>query len=135
MINEPIMKRLLPLALLPVFLITACSSVNQKEQLMSAAGFRTVIPNTPAQIAHLKSLPQDKIIPITKKGKTLFIFADARNNWLLIGNQQQYQLFRQYALQYKIQEDKVEAASMNADAAEWGGWGGIGGPFWGPCFY
>jgi hypothetical protein len=42
---------------------------------------------------------------------------------------QQYQQYQQYTLQYKIQQDKVEAASLNADADyEWGAWGGMMGP-------
>ena len=97
---------------------------------MSAAGFRTIIPSSPTQISQLQTLPQGKIIPITKKGKTFFLFADARNKTLLIGNQQQYTTYQQYVRQYKLQEDKVEAADLNADYMDcWGG------GFWGPGFY
>lgn len=115
-------------------LLVGCSTGQNKERLLSAAGFKTVIPTSQKQITQLKTLPQLQVIPVTKKGKTIFMFADSNRNLLLIGNQQQYQQFQQYALQYKIQEDRVEAASLNADAEEWGGWGGMGG-FWGPGFY
>lgn len=97
---------------------------------MSAAGFRTIVPSTPTQIAQLKTLPQGKLTPINKKGKTFFLFADSINNCLLIGNQSQYNTYQQYCLQYKIAQDKLSAASYNADA--WDEWGG---PFWGPGFY
>ena len=125
---------LLP-SLLAAILLTGCSSIHQKEQFLSAAGFRTVVPTTPTQIAQLKTLPQDKVIPITKKGKTFFLYADAAHNYLLIGNQSQYSTYRQYTVQYKIQEEKESAAALNADAASWGGWGGWNGGFWGPGFY
>lgn len=124
-------------ALLSVVLLAGCSTGQNKERLLSASGFRTVVPTTQKQIAQLKTLPQLQVIPVTKKGKTVFMFADSNRNLLLIGNQKQYQQYQQYALQYRIQQDKVEAASLNADAAEWdgwGGWGGMGG-FWGPGFY
>jgi outer membrane murein-binding lipoprotein Lpp len=120
---------------LAAILLTGCAS-GSKITLLSAAGFRTVVPSTPAQIAQLKSMPQRKVVPVTKKGKTAFLYADAANNVLLIGNQKQYQQFQQYNLQYKIQQDQEATAALNADASqEWGAWGGIGGPFWGPCFY
>lgn len=129
------MKNLLSLLILSAILLTGCAS-QSKVTLLSAAGFRTVIPSTPAQIAQLKSMPQRKVIPVIKKGKTVFLYADAANNSLLIGNQKQYQQFQQYNLQYKIQQDKEATAALNADAnAEWSAWGGLDGPFWGPCFY
>jgi hypothetical protein len=123
------------LFLLPILCLSGCGSLHQKEQFMSAAGFRTVVPSTPAQIAQLKSLPQGKVLPVVKNGKTLFLFADAGNNCLMIGTQRQYQTNQQYAVQYKVQQEKLNAAALNADGDEWGAWGGMGGPFWGPCFY
>ena len=81
-------------------------------------------------------MPQRKVIPIVKKGKTAFLYADAASNVLLIGNQKQYTQFQQYNLQYKIQQDKEATAALNADAnAEWEAWGGLDGPLWGPGFY
>lgn len=130
------MKKLLLPALLAGFLLGSGCAHQSKVTLLSAAGFRTVVPSTPAQIAQLKSMPQHKIIPVVKKGKTAFLYADAASNVLLIGNQKQYTQFQQYNLQYKIQQEKESTAALNADAyAEWGAWGGIDGPFWGPCFY
>ncbi|MEY2906022.1 MAG: hypothetical protein RLZZ408_493 [Verrucomicrobiota bacterium] len=129
------MKTPLSLLILSAILLTGCAS-QSKVTLLTAAGFRTVVPNTPAQISQLKSMPQRKVIPVVKKGKTVFLYADAANNMMLIGNQKQYQQFQQYNLQYKIQQDKEATAALNADAnAEWSAWGGLDGPFWGPCFY
>lgn len=124
----------LPLVL-AALVLSGCSSGQNKETLLSAAGFRTIVPTTTKQIAKVKSLPQLSVLPINKKGQTYFIFADASRNMLLIGNQKQYTQYQQYALQYKIQQDQVEAASLNADASEWGGYGGFGEGFWGPGFY
>jgi hypothetical protein len=130
------MKRshLLLVTLLSAGLLAGCSTGQNKERLLSASGFQTVVPTTQKQMTQLKTLPQLQVIPVTKKGKTIFMFADSKRNLLLIGNQKQYQQYQQYSLQYHIQEDKVEAASLNADASEWGGWGGMDG-FWGPGFY
>jgi hypothetical protein len=126
------MKISLSTLLLATLLCSGCASTQRKETLMSAAGFRTIIPTTPAQIAKLKSMPQDKVIPVSKKGTTFFLFADAASNTMLIGNQKQYQQYQQYALQYKLQEKAENTAALNADADEWGCWGG---GCWGPGFY
>jgi hypothetical protein len=117
--------------LIIVLALAGCSTGQNKETLLSAAGFRTVVPTTPSQIAQLKTLPQLKVVPVTKKGKTIFLFADSGRNMLMIGNQKEYTAYQQYALQYKMQEDKEATAALNADAAEWGCWGGC----WGPGFY
>ena len=89
----------LPL-LLATLVLSGCSSGQNKETLLGAAGFRTIVPTTPKQITKVKSLPQLKVLPINKKGQTYFIFADASRNMLLIGNQKQYTQYQQYALQY-----------------------------------
>lgn len=130
------MKNLLLPSLVAVLVfVTGCAS-QSKVTLLTAAGFRTVVPSTPAQIAQLKTMPQRKVIPVVKKGKTSFLYADAASNVLLIGNQKQYTQFQQYNLQYKIQQDKEATAALNADAnAEWEAWGGLDGPLWGPGFY
>jgi len=126
------MRGILPLLLLP-FLIAGCNTLQQKEDLLSAAGFRTVVPSTPAQIARLKSLPQGRVTTVSKKGKTLFLFADASNNRLLAGTQSQYQKYQQLRLQKNLVEDKEATAALNADAnAEWASWGGLDAPLWGP---
>jgi len=117
------------IVLLAAITLTACSHIHRKQQLMSAAGFKTVLATTPEQVSQLKTLPQGKVTPLVKNGKTLFFFADSQDNCIMIGTQKQYQQYQQYALQYKIQQDKVEAASLNADADyEWGAWGGMMGP-------
>jgi hypothetical protein len=130
------MKKLpLPILLAVLLPLAGCAS-GSKVTLLTAAGFRTVVPNTPAQIAQLKSMPQRKVIPVVKQGRTAFLYADASSNILLIGNQKQYTQFQQYNLQYKIRQDKEATAALNADASmEWNAWGGLDGAFWGPCFY
>lgn len=124
---------------LPLFLtallLTGCNSLQHKEALMSAAGFRTVVPSTPAQIAHLRSMKQGAMTPVLKKGKTFFVFPDVAGNRLLIGNQSQYTAYQQLRLKNQLAEDKLATASLNADAnAEWAAWGGLDMPLWGPGF-
>jgi hypothetical protein len=124
-------KLLLPALIATLLFSTGCAS-QSKVTLLTAAGFRTVVPSTPDQIAQLKTMPQRKVVPVVKKGKTSFLYADSTRNVLLIGNESQYQQYQQYNLQYKIQQSQEATAAMNADAADWGCWGG---GFWGPGYY
>ena len=127
------MKKFLPVFL--ILLIPGCNSLQKKEQLLGAAGFRSVTPSTPAQIAKLKSLPQGHLTPITKNGKTLFVLADAKQNRLFVGNQSQYQAYKQMRLQNQLAEDKLATADLNADASmEWNAWGGLDTPLASPTF-
>ena len=80
--------------------------MQKKEQLLTSVGFRTVSPTTAQQTAHLKSLPQGQIVPVRKHGQTLFLLADAKQNRLLIGNQSEYQAYKQLRLQRQLSEDR-----------------------------
>jgi len=128
------MKKFFPFLFLTL-LITGCHSLQQKEQLLTAAGFRSVTPSTTAQATHLASLPQGHITPISKNGQTLFFLADAKRNCLFIGTQSEYQAYQQLRLTQQLSQDKLATAALNADAtAEWNAWGGLEGPLWGPGF-
>ena len=54
-----------------------------KENLLIAAGFKTVVPRTAAQQQKLQALPPDKVAMIQKGGKTYYVFPDAANNRVL----------------------------------------------------
>lgn len=113
--TTPIKSLLRPVLLITIGL-TGCSSIHQKEHFMSSAGFRTLVPSTPAELAQLKTLPQNKVIPVKKNGKNYFLFADASNKSLMIGNQSQFSTYRRYVRHHKIHEDKVSATTYNTDA-------------------
>lgn len=113
--------------LLVILLLSGCNSLQKKEQLLTTAGFRSVTPTTPVQLAHLKTLQaqtKGHLTPITMNGKTLFLLADAKQNRLLVGNQSQYQTYKQLRLKHQLAEDTLATKDLNADAnAEWNAWG------------
>lgn len=122
------MKRFFP-SLLILLLICGCHSLQKKEQLLTTAGFRLISATTPAQAARLKSLQSSTkghLTPITKKGKTLFVLADAKQNRLFVGNQSQYDAYKRLCLQKQLSMETLATADLNADAsAEWNAWGGL----------
>lgn len=125
-----LIKGLAAIALL-TFAVGCANSLQNKENLAAAAGFKTITPSKPGQVARLKSLPADKVTRITHKGKTYYVLPDVANNVAYVGGPKQYQSYQQLRLARQLSNQNLEAAEMNEDATmNWGGWGGwgIGGP-------
>jgi hypothetical protein len=102
-----------------------------KENLLIAAGFKTVVPKTAAQQKKLQALPPDKVALVQKDGKTYYVFPDAANNRALVGGPKQYQSYQQLRLANKLANENLESAEIYQDASmNWGAWGGWGGPGW-----
>src|SRR5215467_14652563 len=110
-----------------VTLAIGCSTTKERENMLSAAGFKMVPANTPERQAHLTSLPADKITPVQRNGITYYTFPDPKNNVLYVGQEQQYQKYRQLRYQKQLADEQMETAQMNENA--WGAWGP-----WGPGF-
>ena len=96
-----------------------------KENLLIAAGFKTVVPKTPAQQQKLRALPPDKVAMVRKGVKTYYVFPDAANNRVLVGGPKQYQSYQQLRLANKLANENLETAEICQDASmNWGAWGG-----------
>src|SRR5215475_9158314 len=106
-------------------LAIGCTTTKDRENMLSAAGFKMVPANTPERQAHLKSLPADKITPVQREGITYYTFPDPKNNVLYVGQEQQYQKYRQLRYQKQLADEQLETAQMNE--YDWGAWGA-----WGP---
>ena len=112
-----------------LILTVGCAGMQtqSKENLLIAAGFKTVVPKTAAQQKKLQALPPDKVALVQKDGKTYYVFPDAANNRALVGGPKQYQSYQQLRLANKLANENLEAAEMNQDASmSWGTWGGMG---------
>jgi hypothetical protein len=110
-------------------LAIGCSTTQERENTLSAAGFRMIPADTTEQKAHLNSLPADKITPVQREGTLYYTFPDPKNNVLYVGQEQQYQMYRQLGLQKQMADEQLNAAQSNNDAA-WGFWGPWGGRAW-----
>jgi hypothetical protein len=122
------MKKLKALLATGVLMALAigCSTTKERENMLSAAGFRMVPADTPDKQARLQSLPADKITPVQRDGKTYYTFADPKNNVLYVGQEPQYQEYKKLRYQKQLADEQLSTAEMYNDAA-WGGWGP-----WGP---
>jgi len=118
------------ITLLLLAILVGCASwdAQNKESLLSAAGFRTRTPTTPNQQAMFNRMTPYKVERRIRNGKVLYAYADKQNNVVYLGGENEYQKYRQLALQQSIAQDQIEAAQINEDASMYQDFG----PYWGP---
>ena len=99
-----------------LLLAAGCATTRHTEQLLTAAGFKTVVPHTPQQEQQIKTLPADKLTVAKRSGKTYYVFPDPAHNQLYVGNLEQYQTYRQILSDNQIAgQNRVEADMAGAD--------------------
>jgi hypothetical protein len=106
---------------------STATQVKNEQDLLIAAGFKTVTPKNAAQQQKLQSLPPGHLAQITKGGQIYYVFPDAANNRALVGGPKQYQTYQQYRLAQKLSAEQLETAQAYQDASmNWGSFGGWG---------
>jgi hypothetical protein len=121
---------------------TTQTSIQNRESMLVASGFKVITPKTPAQQQKLQNLPPGKVTMVQKNGKTYYIFPDPAHNQAYVGGPKQYRHYQELRTTNKLAQENVETAEMYQDAAMqwslWGGWGagfGAFGPMGGPGLY
>ncbi len=124
------------LAMLSVGVVLASAGctrqiVEQKEDLLSAAGFRVQPANTPERRQSLKTLPKHELVREEMNGREVWVYADPLVcNCLYVGTPEEYQRYQRLQVQRDIATDRLMAAQMMR-SSRWGigryGWGA-----WGP---
>ncbi len=95
-------------ALLVTFALAGCATFQgnesvDTEQLLGAAGFKMKLADTPAKLAHLKTLTQNKLVAHSKDGEAVFVYADASTcQCMYVGNQKVYQEYQRLAVKKKL---------------------------------
>jgi len=119
-------------------LAVGCMSTQSKENLLAAAGFKVIVPTTPAQEAKLKTLAAGKVSRVQKDGKTYYVFPDVAHNQAYVGGTKQYQAYQQLR-QEAVANRQIAAMDRDNQLIEqeagndweaWGGWGAWAGD-WG----
>lgn len=103
----------------------------QTEPMLSAAGFKMKLADTPEKLAKVKAKPQLKLQPLQRHGKLYYAYADADGcGCTYIGDESAYQNYQGLVQQKQIAQQDKEAAEVNEDAAiveddgMWESWGG-----------
>jgi hypothetical protein len=107
-------------------ILSSCAMIKAQkledtEQLLVLAGFKMKLADTPAKMAHLKTLTQQKIVAHQKDGKVYYIYADATNcQCFYWGQEQSYQHFLQLQDQQNIaQEERITTQVEEQQNLDW----------------
>ena len=97
------------LATLSLALITACQSTavapgsaSQKENLLVQSGFRAKTVTTPKQQQRVSALPAGEVSLVGYKGKLYYVYPTATKDRILVGNQAQYNAYKQALVAYGL---------------------------------
>jgi hypothetical protein len=107
-----------------IAMVVGCAHTQQTENLLSAAGFRTVIATTPQQQQHLKTLPPYKVMRVQRNGQMHYVYADPAHNLIYVGGLFQYDQYRDLRLAKNVAAEDLQDAKLNAeDEMGWEAWG------------
>jgi len=111
-------------------LISPGANPPNTDELLTAAGFKQIIPMNSDQRTKLLNLPQKKFFLISKGSKVYYIYADASGcGCLYAGSQEQYRNFQSMLSRaetaYEEQAAYVDDWDWNAWAPGWWGETGI----------
>ena len=103
--------------------VSACANqVQDKEDMLAAAGFTLVPANTPQRQAALKTLPPHKFVHQVRNNVVVFTYADPTIcDCLYVGDQAAYDRYRQNVFVKNIADEQQMTAQMNQ--MDWGPWG------------
>ena len=117
-------------------LIAGCASpverANEKNDLLSAAGFHIVPVTTDAQRLQLQTLPPNRVVQKFKDGKPVFLYADPYVcGCLYVGDETAWDNYKREQLQQQFIDQERMNAEMNENAVwNWSMWRPGPGPGW-----
>jgi hypothetical protein len=117
----PVKSTLICLAVCAV--ASACAAqVQNKENMLAAAGFTLVPANTPQRQASLSALPPHKFVHQVRNNAVIYTYADPTIcDCLYVGNQAAYDRYRQDVFVKHIADEQQMTAQINE--MNWGPWG------------
>jgi len=78
------------------------SGASQKENLLVRAGFKAKTVTTPKQQQRVSALPAGKVSTVSYKGKLYYVYPTATKDRILVGNQAQYNTYKQSVVAYGL---------------------------------
>jgi hypothetical protein len=103
---------------------TACTTqaVQNKEDLLVAAGFTLVPANTPQRQVSLATLPPHKFVHQIRGNNVLYTYADPTIcGCVYVGNQAAYGRYRENVFLRRLANEQQMTAQMNQ--MDWDAWG------------
>ena len=87
------------------------------EDQLAVCGFKQKLADTPVKLNKLKALPQRKLILRNQNGTNYYVYANAHQKCLFIGNEKAYQKYQKSEIQKQIENDNLTANAENNAAA------------------
>ncbi len=111
--------------------VSAQEATQDKENLLSAAGFIVRPANTPERQQMLASLPPNRLVQRFHDDKVAYLYADpVVCQCLYVGGQNAYGRYQQQRLQQRLADEQVEATRFGYGGGfGWQPWGGFGAGF------
>ena len=75
---------------------------SQKENLLVRAGFKAKTVTTPKQQQQMSALPPGQVSIVGYKGKSYYVYPTATKDSILVGNQTQYNVYKQSVVAYGL---------------------------------
>ena len=107
------LRLFLIIAVVAGFSACAGTQVQNKESVLSAAGFRMRTPSAQEQWAMFNRMTPYKLERNTVKGKALYTYADKQKGVVYIGGDKAYQRYKQLGIQQSIAQKELEASYSN----------------------
>jgi hypothetical protein len=78
------------------------SAASQKENLLVRSGFKAKTVTTPKQQQRVSALPAGKVSTVGYQGKLYYVYPTATKDRILVGNQTQYNAYKQALVAYGV---------------------------------
>ena len=103
--------------------VSACAAqVQNKENMLAAAGFTLVPANTPQRQTSLAAMPPHKFVRQLRNNMVIFTYADPTIcDCLYVGNQAAYDRYRAEVFAKNLANEQQMTAQINN--MDWGYWG------------
>ncbi len=108
-------------------LVTGCANTStsapsaqatpQTVNLLSAAGFKTVVASTDKQLQEIPKLPPGQVTVMSNTGKNYFVYPDLARKQIYVGTEKEYQAYLKLRAQNNMPNVDPEASYAKQDAA------------------
>lgn len=106
---------------------TACAGTSRnaanKEDMLAAAGFKSVPANTPARQQAMQSLPPHKFVRQVKDDRAMYVYADTTIcNCLYVGGEKAYSNYRTGLRNRQIDDQATIPSDISMVHWDWAQW-------------
>ncbi|PYJ45637.1 MAG: hypothetical protein DME85_13025 [Verrucomicrobia bacterium] len=96
-------------------------ATSKKEVLLAQAGFKAKTVTTPKQQQQVSLLAVDKVSAVKYHGKLYYVYPTAKKDHILVGNQAQFNAYKQALQAQQTSQQAQQNAQMAAGSPVWVG--------------